>query len=231
MKSALFAFILLSALVHAIVIGIKSDWIFNIDDSHEQGGSSLEIELSNKKNTVQATPVTQDKNASNPKLAIPTPTASQKKSTVQNKPSVSKNSVSPEKTKTLDIPSKKNIETSQAEASKPVQKKRTTDNTQKNKIEHDEKIKALLNNELSKHFYYPKAAQRKNRQGRVLLGFTINTLGGIENIHINKSSGFSILDNAAIKALKKIDANKDLAKELNSDNSEHTLSITYKLTY
>ncbi len=231
MKSGLFAFILFSALVHAIIIGVKSDWIFNIDDSHEQGSSSLKIELSDTKNTKQTTPKAQTENTPSQKPVTPTPGASQKKNIAQKKSIVNKKSVVPEKIKPPEKTSIKASRKSLAETSKSTQKKETTHNTNNNKSNHDEKIKALLNNELSKHFYYPKAAQRKNRQGRVLLGFTISPLGSIENIHVNQSSGFSILDNAAIKALKKIDANKDLANELNGDSSEHTLPITYKLTH
>jgi len=231
MKSGLFAFILFSALVHAIIIGVKSDWIFNIDDSHEQGSSSLKIELSDKKNTKQATPKAQAEDTPSQKPATPNPSTSQKKTISQKKSIVNKKSVAPAKIKTPEKLSIKTSRKSLTETSKTTQKKEITHNTKNNKSNHDEKIKALLNNELSKHFYYPKAAQRKNRQGRVLLGFTISPLGGIENIHVNQSSGFTILDNAAIKALKKIDANKDLANELNGDSSEHTLPITYKLTH
>lgn len=227
MKSGLFAFIFLSAFVHAIIIGVKSDFIFNINDSHEQGSSIIKIELSNKKDTPQTSSEAQVQTVSNAKPATPASTVSEQKFIPHKKLVTTDKPIVLVKIKSPDISSTKHFKQPQTTTSKSSQKKEIKNNINN----HNENIKALLNNELSKHFYYPKAAQRKNRQGRVLLAFTISALGHIENIHVNKSSGFSILDNAAINALKKIDANKDLARELNGDSSEHRLPVTFTLTH
>lgn len=68
------------------------------------------------------------------------------------------------------------------------------------------KIIAQLKNKFSKNFYYPRLAQRKNWHGTVTLGVLINTSGEIKDIVVASSSGFSILDDAAIQSMSKIKA-------------------------
>jgi len=68
------------------------------------------------------------------------------------------------------------------------------------------KIISLLRDKLKQHFYYPKIAQRQNWQGKVLLVFDINTHGLIKNITVKQSSGYSILDDAALNSLTKVAA-------------------------
>lgn len=65
-------------------------------------------------------------------------------------------------------------------------------------------IISLLKDKIKQHFYYPKIAQRQNWQGKVLLVFDINTHGLIKNITVKQSSGYSILDNAAMASLTKV---------------------------
>ena len=64
---------------------------------------------------------------------------------------------------------------------------------------------ALLNEELSRHFFYPPLAIRRGQQGTVALGFEINRQGQINNIHVTQSSGHAILDRAAIQALSRVE--------------------------
>ncbi len=66
------------------------------------------------------------------------------------------------------------------------------------------RIISLLKDKFQQHFYYPKMAQRQNWQGKVLLVFDINTHGRIQNITVQQSSGYSILDNAAMTSLTKV---------------------------
>lgn len=48
---------------------------------------------------------------------------------------------------------------------------------------------------------YPLAAKRRGMQGQVLLEVTVNTLGIASKVIVKQSSGFKILDNAAVKAV------------------------------
>lgn len=65
-------------------------------------------------------------------------------------------------------------------------------------------ILALLHQTFRKHYEYPKLAARKGWHGEVLLGFTLDAHGTIVNAHIAKSSGYRLLDNAALKSLSKV---------------------------
>lgn len=49
---------------------------------------------------------------------------------------------------------------------------------------------------------YPKMARKRGYQGTVLLNVLVNKEGTVENLWLSKSSGYKILDNAAIKAVK-----------------------------
>ncbi|MBI4824466.1 MAG: energy transducer TonB [Nitrospirae bacterium] len=50
---------------------------------------------------------------------------------------------------------------------------------------------------------YPLIARKRNIQGTVLAGFSINEKGMPEDIRILESSGYSILDNEAIRTIKR----------------------------
>ena len=52
---------------------------------------------------------------------------------------------------------------------------------------------------------YPAAAKRMRQQGSVTLKITANAKGAAKNIKIVKSSGYTLLDNAAIEAAEKWD--------------------------
>ncbi|PKM43296.1 MAG: hypothetical protein CVV05_15745 [Gammaproteobacteria bacterium HGW-Gammaproteobacteria-1] len=67
-----------------------------------------------------------------------------------------------------------------------------------------ENISARVDLELTRHFHYPSIAVRRNWQGIVLLGFRIGINGDIEAVHIARSSGYALLDRAALGALGKI---------------------------
>lgn len=67
-----------------------------------------------------------------------------------------------------------------------------------------ENLSARVDLELARHFNYPSIAVRRNWQGTVLLGFRIGVNGDIEAIHIARSSGYALLDRAALGALGKV---------------------------
>lgn len=88
---------------------------------------------------------------------------------------------------------------------------------------------ASINQQLDKYFYYPSIARNKNWQGKVLLTFNITSNGKLRNINIRESSGYRILDSAAVKALKKL--NK-VASNFQWPNTgmQINLPVIYKLT-
>jgi protein TonB len=48
---------------------------------------------------------------------------------------------------------------------------------------------------------YPELARRRRQEGLVLLAVKITAQGRAERVEIKKSSGFSLLDNAAVEAV------------------------------
>ncbi|PIQ94684.1 MAG: hypothetical protein COV68_03275 [Nitrospirae bacterium CG11_big_fil_rev_8_21_14_0_20_41_14] len=70
---------------------------------------------------------------------------------------------------------------------------------------------------------YPSLARKKRIEGTVITGFTINSKGYPQDIKVEKSSGYKILDSAAIKIVMK-------AAPFPKVNSEILVPITFKLT-
>ena len=90
-------------------------------------------------------------------------------------------------------------------------------------------VVSLIYKELSNHFTYPRIAQKRNWQGQVLLAFRLNTDGTIDDIKINHSSGYNVLDQAAIVSLKKIGQLPQVSSWL-FDGMEIQLPVIYQLT-
>ncbi len=217
MKPGFFAFIMLSALVHAFVFGLQDDLLDVSEDLREQGGSVIHIELA-------------------PQIVDQEPPSSQPE-TQQQQSDTSNEPV--EKVITKSEPVKRQIQESSTE--EPV----TPENTSNDEIltalssptktllspikNNKNEITDLLNTELSKHFYYPKSAVKRHREGKVTLVFNINAQGEISDVSIKESSGHIILDNAAISSIKKIDIRKELKKLLTAKNSHIVLPVLYNL--
>lgn len=49
---------------------------------------------------------------------------------------------------------------------------------------------------------YPRAAKRRGYQGKVMLSVHVDVDGGVDNLWVFESSGYRLLDNAALKAVK-----------------------------
>ncbi len=84
--------------------------------------------------------------------------------------------------------------------------KKTSDTQKKNPLPSlsSEQLSAKIQQAINPYFYYPKLAIRKNWQGTVKLVLRINERGEINHIRIFKSSGYRILDLAAVKSMQKI---------------------------
>jgi len=90
------------------------------------------------------------------------------------------------------------------------------------------KIISLLREKIQQYFYYPKLAKRRNWQGDVQLAFDVNNYGSIKNITVKESSGYEILDNAAMNALNKVHTIPD--SEIKSNfYSDLKLTVKYRL--
>lgn len=61
-----------------------------------------------------------------------------------------------------------------------------------------------LRNAIMKNIIYPEKARRMGWEGKVVLSFVINETGSIKDVKILKSSGYPVLDEAAMEAIFKI---------------------------
>ncbi|MBW2476108.1 MAG: energy transducer TonB [Deltaproteobacteria bacterium] len=89
-------------------------------------------------------------------------------------------------------------------------------------------LQALLR-ELAKHKKYPDSARRRGLEGDVIVTFTVLEDGTISRTNIEKSSGWSILDRAAIRSLKRLGRFKPIPTELNRDAWAFLVTIHFSL--
>ncbi len=72
-------------------------------------------------------------------------------------------------------------------------------NNTKNTVSLSQKAEQKFRKQLSDYVFYPAIAKENNWQGVVQLFVTVDQNGRVENVEITQSSGYSVLDNAAIK--------------------------------
>ena len=82
--------------------------------------------------------------------------------------------------------------------------KQATDLIASDEEEMQSSLKVTLEQELARHFSYPLLARRRGWQGEVLLAFRLEADGRIIDARVSRSSGYSVLDRAALTALGKI---------------------------
>lgn len=78
---------------------------------------------------------------------------------------------------------------------------------------------------LARHFYYPRMAMRRGWQGEVILAFQLQADGTIVNARIAQSSGYSVLDRAALHALGKVNRIRNTLR----GNRAMQLPVIYRL--
>lgn len=59
-------------------------------------------------------------------------------------------------------------------------------------------------NRLSQYLDYPDRARRRGWEGAVMIGFNVDKQGFLHNVHLTRTSGYNLLDNAALSAVKKV---------------------------
>ncbi len=95
---------------------------------------------------------------------------------------------------------------------------------EKNAMIH-EKLNALVR----ENFSYPGFAIKRGWQGTVKLGLRIEANGTLSNVRIIKTSGYSILDQAALSTLSKTDHINGIEHWLAGNYFDTTLPVKYQL--
>lgn len=90
-------------------------------------------------------------------------------------------------------------------------------------------LKAGLLKLLSANFNYPALARRNNWEGNVEVKLRIEPSGSLSHIRITRSSGYPVLDTAALKNLRNIAAVPRAQNWLNGDYYDLVLPIEYRL--
>ncbi len=90
-------------------------------------------------------------------------------------------------------------------------------------------IRGKLQTDLARYFSYPAIARQRGWQGHVQIGFRVQPDGKLTNIYIARSSGYRLLDNSALKALREAEPLAEAATLLNGKSVDMELPIIYKL--
>ncbi|MHB8535147.1 MAG: energy transducer TonB [Sulfuricaulis sp.] len=72
---------------------------------------------------------------------------------------------------------------------------------------HDQagaQIQSRLYTDLARYFDYPYVARLRGWEGTVLLALNVESDGRLEGIHVARSSGYAVLDDSALSALRKV---------------------------
>lgn len=132
--------------------------------------------------------------------------------------------------KTTKTVAKKQVQPEQEK--KVIAKEKTKDDEAEKKRQRNKAIanvKSDLIKKFDTNFIYPKLAKRRNWQGKVILSLHISPVGKIENIHLITSSGYDVLDNAAMTSLRKVGKLHDISLWFSNSINLH-LPVIYKLT-
>ncbi len=98
----------------------------------------------------------------------------------------------------------------------------------KNSSTSKARVASILYKELNQYFTYPRLAIKQNWQGKVLLSLRVTSNGEIKNIQLNSSSGYDVLDQAAINSLSKVEQLPEISSWLPFD-IDLEFPVIYKL--
>ena len=82
---------------------------------------------------------------------------------------------------------------------------------------------------LAENLQYPEEAKEANLEGRAVVGFVVEPDGSITNVEIAKSSGYSILDEEAIRVVQSMPNWKPGKQDGEAVRVRFTMPITFTL--
>ena len=83
--------------------------------------------------------------------------------------------------------------------------------------------------QLAHYFTYPALARRQGWEGQVLLALTIEADGQLDNLQVASSSGYAVLDAAALHALQRVGRLAAAADWLAGSTLDMRLPVIYRL--
>jgi TonB family protein len=91
------------------------------------------------------------------------------------------------------------------------------------------RVQAALQQALLPRFEYPPIARRRGWEGRVKVGLHVGADGDLTRIHLVESSGYALLDSAAVKNVTELRNVPGAAQWIDADSMEVVLPVRYRL--
>jgi len=138
--------------------------------------------------------------------------------------------------KTAALPDRKTIAQAAAEIQPPLHEKTETisdSNTENAAAEHNKlatRIQRQLHAKLEISHHYPHIAIRNAWEGQVDLGIRVQANGTLGKIYVIQSSGYNLLDKAAINSVHKVAVLPNAGYWLNGQHIDVILPVIYKLS-
>jgi protein TonB len=80
---------------------------------------------------------------------------------------------------------------------------------------------------LERHKRYPSEARSKRNQGTAMVWFVMDRQGRVQNCRLHKSSGFPVLDEAAVKMVERASPLPAMPKELPDQTLEVVVPVEF----
>lgn len=126
------------------------------------------------------------------------------------------------------LPKAQNKQKPAIDTAKPVQKE-VTGSAVSNSAALKNEIAAKIVYQMERYKQYPKQARRINAEGVAKVTFSVNTAGIVSSADISVSSGYSILDNAALQAAEKIIGSRVISDEAYNNLLQVTVPVDFYL--
>jgi len=91
------------------------------------------------------------------------------------------------------------------------------------------RVLAALYEALFPHFDYPSVARRRGWQGRVKVGLHVEADGDLSRIHLVESSGYALLDKAAVRNVTELRSVPGASQWLEGSDIDVVLPVSYQL--
>jgi protein TonB len=91
------------------------------------------------------------------------------------------------------------------------------------------RVRGRLETDLSRYFSYPAIARKQGWQGHVSVEFTVQPDGRLTDVRVTRSSGYHVLDQSALAALRKVGHLTEAPQWLNGQSITVELPVIYRL--
>ncbi len=227
MNKTISLLILASAVIHAAVLGLID---FYSPTVAIDAGSLMRVSI--QKPSQNSIKTTAHKNVEKPLQPQRPPSTSKVRvaqKTVKKKSSVARKAIQKKQLAQarVELPSQAVAVTTKAPAAKPVS------NANSSPSALPKSVSSLLYSNLERafdlHFYYPRIAIKRGWQGQVKISLRVEADGHLTRVRILSSSGYNMLDKAAIASIDKVEKLPSAIALLDGRSLDLVLPVDYIL--